>query len=147
MNRQSATGCTKPVLTEENADLVESLICLQKDQPGTPMSPREIKKRTGISWSSFKVQENGWKDVAWSWNNRRLKTPQKNAAAKERRAQFAGELRSSELLPASPECSPLDYRFWNVVNYKVYEGRFDNPFATLGWIEEEKQKGLARGCP
>jgi len=35
--------------------------------------------------------------------------------------------------PASPDCNPLDYHFWDKAKVKVYEGRFNQPF------ENEKQ--------
>ena len=73
MERQPGSGRPKNVTTEENEDLIQSLICSQEEEPGTYMSPREIEKHTGISRSSVKrmVKIRGLKQY------RRLKTPQR----------------------------------------------------------------------
>ena len=88
MNRQPGSGRPRTVTTEDNEDLVESLICSQEDKPGSHMSPREIEKHTGISRSSVKrmVNNRGWKQF------RRVKTPQMSTTAKERRTERAGDL-------------------------------------------------------
>ena len=66
---------------------------------------------------------------------RRLRTPQKNAATKECRAQWSAKLAVPNSYHAFLNYSPLDYRFWNVVKDKVYEiqGQFDNLYATWRW--------------
>ena len=35
---------------------------------------------------------------------------------------------SAEWPPASPDCNPLDYIFWDAVKSRVYEGRLNKPF-------------------
>ena len=52
-------------------------------------------------------------------------------------------VKSSEWPPASPDCSPLDYHFWNLVKAKVYEDRFDDPFAN----EDELKKKIKKVWP
>ena len=37
-------------------------------------------------------------------------------------------VKSGEWPPASPDCNPLDYHFWDKLKVKVYEGRFNQPF-------------------
>lgn len=38
-------------------------------------------------------------------------------------------VRKQEWPPSSPDCNPLDYYFWDAIKTKVYEGRFNRPFA------------------
>ena len=47
------TGSGRPVTvtTNENAELVDELICLQEDFPGTHKCPPEIARNVGISRS------------------------------------------------------------------------------------------------
>ena len=52
-------------------------------------------------------------------------------------------VKSSEWPPASPDCSPLDYHFWNLAKEKVYEDRFDKPFAN----ETELKKRIKKVWP
>ena len=42
--------------------------------------------------------------------------------------------------PASPDCNPLDYHFWDKVKVKVYEGRFNQPFEN----EEQLKRRIRR---
>ena len=41
MDRRPGSGRKRTVTTEENADLLQSLVCSQKDKPGSHMSPRD----------------------------------------------------------------------------------------------------------
>ena len=40
-------------------------------------------------------------------------------------------VKSTDRLPKSPDCNPLDYYFWDRVQEKVYDGRYYYPFATI----------------
>ena len=46
-------------------------------------------------------------------------------------------VKNTEWPPASPDCNPLDYFFWNQVQEKVYRGRHCNSFKDL---EELRKK-------
>ena len=52
MYRRAASGRQRTIITEENENLTENLICLQEDYPGSRMSPREVEKNTGTSRTS-----------------------------------------------------------------------------------------------
>ena len=54
MDRRSGLGSLRTATTAENEEIVEDLIFSQEESPGSHMSPREIKKHTGISRSSVK---------------------------------------------------------------------------------------------
>ena len=54
MDRKPGSGRPRTATTAENEEIVEDLICSQEESPGSHMSPREIKKHTGISRSSVK---------------------------------------------------------------------------------------------
>ena len=54
MKRRTGSGRPIPVTTDENAELVEELICSQEDSSGTHKSPREIARNVGISRSSVR---------------------------------------------------------------------------------------------
>ena len=41
MDRRPGSGRRRTVTTEENEELIESLICSQEESPGSHMSPRE----------------------------------------------------------------------------------------------------------
>ena len=51
MKKRTGSGRPVTVTTDENAELVEELICSQ-DFPGTHKSPHEIARDVGISRSS-----------------------------------------------------------------------------------------------
>ena len=40
-------------------------------------------------------------------------------------------VKSTDGPPKSPDCSPLDYYFWDRVQEKVYDGHYCYPFATI----------------
>ena len=54
MKRKTVSGQPITVTTDENPELVEELICLQEEFPGTHKSPREIARNVGISRSSVR---------------------------------------------------------------------------------------------
>ena len=54
MDRKPGSGRPRTATTAENEEIVEDLICSQEESPGSHMSPREIKKHTGIRRSSVK---------------------------------------------------------------------------------------------
>ena len=80
MDRRSGSGRPRTITTEENADLVEDLICSQEDNPGSHLSPRNIEKHTGISRTSVRrmVKRRGLKQF------KRLKTPMISLGAKNK---------------------------------------------------------------
>ena len=52
MDRRKGAGRPRTVNTEENAELVEELICSQEDEPHTHLTPRQIESTEDISRSS-----------------------------------------------------------------------------------------------
>ena len=52
MKRRTGSGRPITVTTDENAELVEELICSQEDFPVAHKSPREIARNVGINRSS-----------------------------------------------------------------------------------------------
>ena len=72
MKRRTGSGRPITVTTDENAELIEELICLQEDFPGTHKSPREITRNVGISRSLVrrlvkrrKITLREWKPLIW----------------------------------------------------------------------------------
>ena len=51
MNRKEGSGRPRLIITEENTDLIEELICSQEEAPYTHLTPRKIAEQTGISRS------------------------------------------------------------------------------------------------
>ena len=43
MNRKEGSGQPRSVITEENTDLIEELICLQEEVPHTHLAPRQLE--------------------------------------------------------------------------------------------------------
>ena len=54
MDRRPGSGRPQTAMTEESEAMIEDLICSREEKPGIHMSPREIEKHTGISWSSVR---------------------------------------------------------------------------------------------
>ena len=81
MKRRTASGRPITVTTEENAELVEVLICSQEDFPGTHKSPREIARNIGISRSSVRRLVKRRKINQF----KRMKTPHLNNGTRDRR--------------------------------------------------------------
>ena len=54
INRKKVSGRPRSVTTEENADLIEELICSQEEAAHTNLVPCKIAKKTGISRSSIR---------------------------------------------------------------------------------------------
>ena len=44
MDRIAGSGTRRTTTAEGNENLIENLICLQEDNPGNNMSPREVEK-------------------------------------------------------------------------------------------------------
>ena len=88
MKRRTDSGRPITATTDENAELVEELICSQEDFPGTQKSPREIVRNVGISTSSVirlvkRRKINQFK---------RMKTPNMNNGRRDRRIIRSGNL-------------------------------------------------------
>ena len=88
MKRRTGSGRPITVTTNENAELVEELICSQEDFPGTHKSPREIVRNVGISRSSVRRLVKRRKINQFE----RMKTPHMNNGAIARRAMRSGNL-------------------------------------------------------
>ena len=54
INRKEGSGRPRSVTTEKNTDLIEELICPQKEAPRTRLGPRKIAQQTGISRLSIR---------------------------------------------------------------------------------------------
>ena len=54
INRKEGSGRPRSVTTEKNTDLIEELICPQKEAPRTRLGPRKIAEQTGISRLSIR---------------------------------------------------------------------------------------------
>ena len=44
-------------------------------------------------------------------------------------------VKNTDWPPKSPDCSALDYYFWDHVQQKVYDGRYCYPFSTIDELE------------
>ena len=55
MDRRKGAGRPRTVNTEENAELVEELICSQEDEPHTHLTPRQIESTEDISRSFVRI--------------------------------------------------------------------------------------------
>ena len=88
MDRRPGSGRRRTVTTEENEELIESLICSQEESPGSHMSSREIEKHTSISRTSVPqmVRRRGLNQY------KRTKTPNMSSATRQRRTERAGAL-------------------------------------------------------
>ena len=53
MNGKEGSGQPRSVKTEENTNLIEKLICSQKEAPHTHLAPHKIVEQTGFSHSSI----------------------------------------------------------------------------------------------
>ena len=84
------TGSGRPVTvtTNENAELVDELICLQEDFPGTHKCPPEIARNVGISRSLVRrlVKRRTLNQL------KRMKTSHMNNGTRERRTIRSGNL-------------------------------------------------------
>ena len=87
MKRRTGSGRPTTVKTDENAKLVEELICSQEDFLGTHKSTHEIARNVGISRSSvrrlIKRKINQFK---------RMKTPHMNNGTRDWRTIRSGNL-------------------------------------------------------
>ena len=54
MNRKEGSSRPRSVITEENTDLIEELICSQEEVSHTHLAPRKIVEETGMSRSSVR---------------------------------------------------------------------------------------------
>ena len=54
MDRRPGSERPQMVTSEENEEMIENLMCLQEQNPGTHMLAREIEKYTGSSCSSVR---------------------------------------------------------------------------------------------
>ena len=79
MKRRTGSGRPITVKTDENAELVEELICSQEDFPGTHKSPREIARNVGISRSLVRRLVKRRKINQF----KRLKTPHMNNGTRD----------------------------------------------------------------
>ena len=63
--------------------MIENLICLQEDNPGSHMSPREVETNTGVSCTSVRqiIKRSGLKQF------KRLKTTRTSLDTQERRTK------------------------------------------------------------
>ena len=79
MDRRTGSNRQRTITTEENENLIESLICSQEDNPGSHMSPREVEKNTGISRTSVRqmIKRRGLKQF------KRLKTAMVSTGTQE----------------------------------------------------------------
>ena len=88
MKIRTGSGRLITVTTNENAELVEELICLQEDFPGTHKCPREIARNVGISRSLVRrlVKRRTLNQL------KRKKTSHMNNGTRERRTIRSGNL-------------------------------------------------------
>ena len=49
-------------------------------------------------------------------------------------------IKHTEWPPASPDCNPLDFHFWNKISEKVYEDRFSKLFKDIAELKRKIQK-------
>ena len=54
INRKEGSGRPRSVTTEKNTDLIEEMICPQKEAPRARLGPRKIAEQTGISRLSIR---------------------------------------------------------------------------------------------
>ena len=57
MDRKAGSGRQRTITTEENKKLIANLICSQEVNPGSQISPREVKKNTSLSCTSRKAND------------------------------------------------------------------------------------------
>ena len=51
-------------------------------------------------------------------------------------------IKYTECPPSSPDCSPLEYHFWNKIKGKVYKGCFGQPFNSEDELKKKDYKGM-----
>ena len=51
-----------------------------------------------------------------------------------------------EWSPASPDCNPLDYHFWDKVKIKAYENQFNKPFENEEQLKRRIRRVSQRCC-
>ena len=88
IKRRTASGRLITATTDENAEVVEELICSQDDFSGTHMSPREIARNVGISRSSVRRLVKRTKINQF----KRMKSAHMNNGTRDRRARRSGNL-------------------------------------------------------
>ena len=73
MNTKEGSGRPRSVTIEENTDLIEELICSQKEAPHTHLAPPKTAGQTGISRSSLRrmIKRRNFRQL------NRVKTPQR----------------------------------------------------------------------
>ena len=49
-------------------------------------------------------------------------------------------MKLGEWPPASPDCNPLDYHFWDKVKVKVYKNQFNQPFENEDQLKRRIRK-------
>ena len=81
MNRKEGSGRPRSVTRKENTDLIEELICSQKEGLHTHLAPRKIAEQTGISRSSIRrmIKRRNFRQF------KRVKTPEMNDGCRNRR--------------------------------------------------------------
>ena len=88
MKRRTGSGRPITVTTDENAELVEELICSQEYFPGTHKSPRESAGNVGISRTSVSSLVKRRKINQF----KRMENPHMNNGTRDRRAIRSGNL-------------------------------------------------------
>ena len=88
MDRMKGSGRPSSVVTEENEEMVEELICSQEEQPHSHLAPRKIQETTGIDRSAVRriVKKKGLN------NFKRSKTTAMNEGTRTRRVERATKL-------------------------------------------------------
>ena len=81
LNRKEDSNRPGSVITEENTNLIENLICSQEEAPHTHLEPRKIVEQTGISRSSIRRMINRRR----LYQFKRVKTPKMNDGCRNRR--------------------------------------------------------------
>ena len=88
MKRRTGSGQLITLTTDENAELVEELICSQEDFAGTHKSPHEITRNVGISRNLVRRLAKRRKINQF----KRLKTPHMNNGTRDWRTIRSGNL-------------------------------------------------------
>ena len=81
MNRKEGSSRPRSVITEENTDLIEELICSQEEVLHTHLAPRKTAEQTGISRSSVRrmIKRRTFRQFEM------VKTPEMNDGCRNRR--------------------------------------------------------------
>ena len=87
MDRRQGSGQPRIFSTEENMDLIEELVCSQKERPHTHLAPRKLAEQRRISRSSIRrmVEKRNLKQF------KRLKTSQMSKETRNKKNHTAQE--------------------------------------------------------